>query len=77
MKTQTLVILPKLTAMLAAPMSDIPNKAGFMLLGIMKTGVAMPLKVRIDANGCHYLADQHHTHRLPSMFTGWVKDTAI
>lgn len=77
MKTQTIILLPKLTVALQSPIADVPNQAGFKLLGILKNGPAIPLTVAVDANGCHYLSDQNHTHRAAHIFSGWVKDNAI
>lgn len=73
---QTIVILPKLQIALRHPMSDVPNTKGFRLLGVLPNLTAIPLHVDTDANGCHYLADQFHTHRLPSVFIGWTRDPA-
>lgn len=77
MKTQTVIILPNIQLALARPMSDVPNTEGFRLLGVLPSGVALPLTVQKDCNGCHYLADQNHTHRLPSVFASWLPDSKI
>jgi len=76
MNKQTVIVLPKLTLAFARPMSDVPNTAGFRLLGVMPSGLALPLSVDVDANGLHFLRDQRNTHRAPSAFTGWVLDEA-
>ena len=74
---QTCVILSNLQIELRHDMADVPNKEGFRLLGILPNPrVAIPLHVCKDANGCHYLADQFNSHRLPSVFIGWVNDDA-
>lgn len=73
---QTIVVLPRIELALARPMSDIPNTEGYKLLGVLPNGMALPLTVKKDFNGCHYLTDQRNSHRLPSVFTGWVKDNA-
>jgi hypothetical protein len=73
---QTIVILPTLQLALRRPMSDVPNTKGFRLLGVLPNRTAIPLHVDVDANGCHYLADQFNSHRLPSVFDGWVPDDA-
>lgn len=76
MKTQTIISLPKLALALLNPMSDVPNTKGFRLIGILKDrGYGIPLRVEQDANGCHYLVDQHNSHRSPSIFQGWAHDT--
>lgn len=73
---QTIIVLPTLQIMLRHPMSDVPNTKGFRLLGVLPNHTAIPLHVDTDTNGCHYLADQFNTHRLPSVFIGWVADPA-
>jgi hypothetical protein len=71
---QTVIVLPNIRFMLRAPMSDVPNQEGYKLLGCLPNGLALPLTVAKDGNGCHYLKDQFGSHRLPSGFDGWVKD---
>ena len=69
-----MIILPNIRFMLRQPMSDVPNVEGYKLLGCLPNGLAIPLTVAKDVNGCHYLKDQFNDHRLPSCFDGWVKD---
>jgi len=71
---QTVIALPNLQFMFRKPMSDIPNTDGFKLLGCLENGLAIPLRVRKDTDGCHILTDQFNSHRLPSVFVGWVDD---
>ena len=76
MRTQTIVSLPKLALAMLNPMSEVPNTKGFRLIGVLKDrGYGIPLHVEVDANGCHYLADQHNTHRSTAIFSGWAYDT--
>lgn len=72
---QTCIILTKLQISLRRDMADVPNTKGFRLIGILPNHIAIPLSVQVDANGCHYLADQFNSYRLPSIFIGWVADT--
>lgn len=73
---QTVIVLPNIRFMLQHPMADVPNAEGFKILGCLANGLAIPLTVAKDQNGCHYLKDQFNAHRLPSAFSGWVKDEA-
>jgi hypothetical protein len=73
---QTCIILTNLQIDLRRNMADVPNQKGYRLIGILPNRVAIPLHVDVDANGCHYLADQFNSHRLPSVFIGWVPDNA-
>lgn len=72
---QTLLSLPNVRFINQQAMADVPNVEGFRLLGILPNMLAMPLTVRKDANGCHYLADQFNSYRSTSIFTGWIKET--
>lgn len=73
---QTVIILSNIQIDLRRSMSDVPNQDGFRLLGILPNKIAIPIQVKKDANACHYLADQFNSYRLPSIFIGWVPDTA-
>lgn len=60
-------------------MSDIPNHAGFRLMGILKNGggVALLTIQRYAMTGCHYLVDDSGNPRSTNEFSTWVPETAV
>ena len=76
MSIEIINILPRLQAMLASPMSHVPNVGGYKLLDIRPDGIAIPLTVCKSVTRCHYLAGQFNRRRACSEFAGWVEDEA-
>lgn len=57
-------------------MSDIPNQAGFRLMGVLRViGPNIPLKVeRNPVTGCHYLVDNCGARWPVNLFSTWLPD---